>query len=134
MVTHAANNHSVLREVSGGGVKEFIIRDSTSLPSGTKRTLKPPAGLKRKAACISDQMLPSHAHGLPASFNSTASWRTARTGNRRALNAAAKLAERERLATAVQRTSERLSRPADAIPACERLAALRARILARALA
>ena len=48
MATHGANNHRVSRVDAEGILRNVTLRDSTSLPANARRTLRAPAGIKRK--------------------------------------------------------------------------------------
>ena len=130
MVTFAANNHPVSRELPGGCVKVFSERDSTSLPAGWTRKQRTAVGVKRKrqsssrtAAWLSPRPL-ALVRCLPAP--------ALRAAQRRARTLAASKTAKDKLAAAVQRTAAALSPPADAMAASERMRALRERIALRA--
>jgi hypothetical protein len=134
MATHAANNHEVLREDAAGIMKKVLLRDSTPLPPGVRRSHRTPAGIKRKAAaCWDDPPTTTSDDLLPSCLLGTS--RVAeRASCKRARNAAAKSAEKDILASVISETVQRLARPASSVSADDRMAAMRERIRRRSQA
>ena len=134
MTTHAANNHEVIREDAAGMMKKVLLRDSTPLPAGVKRSHRTPSGIKRKAAACNDEPPTSTSDGLLPSRLLGASRAAERASCKRAKNAAAKNAEKDILASIVAETAQRVVRPASAASADDRMPAMRERIRRRSQA
>ena len=135
MATHGANNCPAFSTDERGNIKNVTLRDSTSLPKGARRTVRTPAGIKRKRKeVLKDEELASSAaaDSLPKLFVEVP--RAAeRASAKRVKAAAARTHERSILANVVADTAQRLQAPAHAASATERLTALRERVRARAL-
>ena len=115
-------------------MKKVLLRDSTALPPGVKRSRRTPSGIKRKTAACNDEPPATTSDGLLPSCLLGTSRAAERASCKRARSIAAKKAEKDVLANVIADKAQRLVSPESSASAGDKMAALRERVRRRSQA